>query len=235
MSLQFEYPARFHPPCAQQFHHQPKTSKGKNYMAEKVVIVGTAYSPSEAPPEVGGGPILPPPGIWPSPGHPAHPIAPGTPPGIWGGAPPLVTPPIWLPGHPSTGPIYPVGPVDPGYGIGIGHPAHPIYPVIPVDPDYDIPTFPPKPPGVWLPIYYPPEINNGLPSPPLLGFLPVDPGWGVPLPPQVSNPIPPGVWLPIHIPGECHCGGGGGAHVEPPIWVFVPEPKLTQPKAKGKK
>ena len=44
---------------------------------------------------VGGGPVYPepkPPGIWPSPGHPAHPIAPGGRPG-WG------------------------GPVDPGWGV----------------------------------------------------------------------------------------------------------------------
>jgi hypothetical protein len=66
--------------------------------------------------EIGGGPMPGgpgSPGIWPSPGHPAHPIAPGgPPPGIWpspghpahpiapGGPPPSVWP---SPGHPDQG------------------------------------------------------------------------------------------------------------------------------------
>jgi hypothetical protein len=67
-----------------------------------------------------------PPGIWPSPGHPAHPIAPGgQPPGIWPS-----------PGHPSH-PIAPGGqpgapdnslpPLQPGVGIPV-FPTHPIAP-----------------------------------------------------------------------------------------------------------
>jgi hypothetical protein len=88
----------------------------------------------------------PPPGIWPSPGHPAHPIAPGGPPvGIWPS-----------PGHPAH-PIAPGGP-PPGIWPSPGVPTHPIY--IPVDPPPDsglspehpiyIPVEPPQPPlGIW--------------------------------------------------------------------------------------
>lgn len=70
---------------------------------------------------VGGGPIVPPegggggsepPSIWPSPGHPAHPIAPGgKPPGIWGGpidpypGHPLPEPPTEKPPEPIQPPI----------------------------------------------------------------------------------------------------------------------------------
>jgi hypothetical protein len=63
---------------------------------------------------IGGGPIMPPDGgtgeppeIWPSPGHPAHPIAPGgRPPGIWGGAPPYpdISPPLPQPPLPEVPP-----------------------------------------------------------------------------------------------------------------------------------
>lgn len=65
--------------------------------------------------EVGGGPIGdehpehpiapggPPPSIWPSPGHPAHPIV--IPPGIWGPGDGRPTPPIVIPPPPGvTGP-----------------------------------------------------------------------------------------------------------------------------------
>lgn len=74
--------------------------------------------------EVGGGPIIPgePPGIWPSPGHPAHPIAPGgPPPGIWPspGVPthPIVIPPdlgvMVVPKPPESPPKTPDQPVAP--------------------------------------------------------------------------------------------------------------------------
>jgi hypothetical protein len=103
-----------------------------------VVFVGKLYNAGL---EVGGGPVYPPaqpPGIWPSPGHPAHPIAPGTPPGIWGG-PPLY-PDQGLPGAP------------PGIWPSPGHPAHPIAPGG-------------RPPGIWGgPPLYP---DQGLPQPPL--------------------------------------------------------------------
>lgn len=73
---------------------------------------------------VGGGPIIPPeggapgepPSIWPSPGHPAHPIAPGgKPPGTWGGAgEPMPTPPIVIPPtEPGKPPLVIWGPDDP--------------------------------------------------------------------------------------------------------------------------
>jgi hypothetical protein len=57
-----------------------------------------------------------PPGIWPSPGHPAHPIAPGgRPPGIWGGPP-----------------SYPDQGLPPGGSVGVwpspGVPTHPWVP-----------------------------------------------------------------------------------------------------------
>jgi hypothetical protein len=75
-----------------------------------------------------------PPGIWPSPGHPAHPIAPGgKPPGIWGGPPNYV----------DIG-----GPADqPG-------PSHPI--VLP-------PGTEKPPPGIWHEPIIPPEIWGGPP------------------------------------------------------------------------
>lgn len=70
--------------------------------------------------EVGGGPIQPP-SIWPSPGHPAHPIAPG-------GPPPYPAHPIVLPPG-----IWP----DPPEGTA-PHPEHPI--VIPPPPGVDGPS-----------------------------------------------------------------------------------------------
>jgi hypothetical protein len=94
--------------------------------------------------------VLPPgapPGIWPSPGHPAHPIAPGGPPvGIWPG-PGVPTPPIY----------YPPG-LPPGIWPSPGHPAHPIAPGGP-------------PVGVWPPPAYPthPIAPGGLPPGPSQG------------------------------------------------------------------
>jgi hypothetical protein len=85
----------------------------------------------------------------------------------------LPTPPV----YPSGGPVFPGGPVDPGYGQGHpwpGHPSHPIHtppvypstgPVFPpVGPDNTLPdngTTPP--PQISLPIILPPQIN---PTPP---------------------------------------------------------------------
>lgn len=95
--------------------------------------------------EVGGGPIIGgpggpggigPPSIWPSPGYPAHPIAPGgPPPSIWPDpgypAHPIVIPPDALapgvPAHPIFLPGYPAHPiVIPPNSIAPGVPAHPI-------------------------------------------------------------------------------------------------------------
>lgn len=79
--------------------------------SQNVTIVGMAQITGL---EVGGGPVQPP-QIWPSPGRPAHPIAPGgEPPSIWPGPgdpdfPIQVPPSIWpdppegqapIPGHP---------------------------------------------------------------------------------------------------------------------------------------
>jgi hypothetical protein len=121
----------------------------------QVTFVGEMYYTGLG---VGGGPMpggptpMPPiyyppaqpPVIWPSPGHPAHPIAPGgSPPGIWGGAPlPVPTPPIYYP------PVQP-----PVIWPSPGHPAHPI--VLP----------PGQPPTIWP--------SPGVPSHPIV-LPPVD-------------------------------------------------------------
>jgi hypothetical protein len=113
-----------------------------------------------------------PPGIWPSPGHPSHPIAPGgQPPGYWGGvAPPY--PDQGLPGrppYPSQGPGFPTAPimlppyVPGGPPVSIwpnpGNPAHPI-------------VLPPPPP--------PPPDNEAIKPPPETGGWAYAPeyGWG---------------------------------------------------------
>lgn len=87
-----------------------------NRTTQNVVLIGEASLTGVG---IGGGPIIPepqPPGIWPSPGHPAHPIAPGRP---GGGERP--SHPIYRPG--------PGGPVDPGWGVeGPGIPPKPTEP-----------------------------------------------------------------------------------------------------------
>lgn len=81
-----------------------------------------------------------PPGIWPSPGRPSHPIfhpRPKPPPGIW---------PPPTPSHP----IQPVPPEPPSVGGGLPHPEHPIAP----GGEYpsQLPTVPSLPPGmIWPP------------------------------------------------------------------------------------
>jgi hypothetical protein len=102
--------------------------------------------------------VLPPPqppGIWPSPGHPEHPIY--NPPGIWPSpgypAHPIVLPPnvIWpSPGYPAH-PIAPGGP-PPGIWPSPGVPTHPI--VIP--PDGTPPDL-----GIWG------GANQPFPTPPI--------------------------------------------------------------------
>jgi len=76
----------------------------------------------------GGGP-----GIWPSPGHPAHPIAPGgtPPPGVV--QPPIYYPPgVWVPTFPTNPIVIPEPPEGGGGGEGgeqpPGVPVHPITP-----------------------------------------------------------------------------------------------------------
>jgi hypothetical protein len=117
-----------------------------------------------------------PPGIWPSPGHPAHPIAPGgPPPGYWGGvAPPLPTHPI-APGGPP-----------PGYWGGVA-PPHPSHPIAPGG----------QPPGIWgggnvpmptPPIHLPPGTIPGLkPDHPI--YIP--PSSGIPGVPTHPIVLPP--------------------------------------------
>jgi hypothetical protein len=146
---------------------------------------GTPTHPIVIPPE-------PPVGIWPSPGHPAHPIAPGgPPPGIWPG-----------PGYPSH-PIAPGGP-PPGIWPGPGHPEHPI--VIP--PDGLAPGIPSHP------IYWPPYPSQG----PGFPTNPIAPGGP---PPTPTHPIvipgddeanpkfevktawsPQTGWIVVIVPGE---------------------------------
>ena len=169
-----------------------------------------------------------PPSIWPSPGHPAHPIAP-TPPGIWGGGNvPMPSPPIYLPPG-SLGPGVPAHPIviptppPPGIWPSPGHPAHPIQPVPPG-----------QPPGIWgppgpwptPPIHLPPTGGDGGGGQPP-GVWP--PGSGIDM---LSQPISGGgyiigwhpalgyVWMPLGgasgPPGGGN-GGGGGEHPAHPI------------------
>lgn len=145
--------------------------------------------------ENAGGPVDPgygvpgpPPQIWPSPGHPAHPIAPG-------GRPPSIWP---SPGHPAH-PIAPGGP-PPGIwgGAGEGFPTPPIF----LPPSGGHPGQPPGiwgPPGPWPtpPIYIPsppPEYPNPPPEatkpPPEGGGWGYDEQWGWFLVPPPGTPSP---------------------------------------------
>jgi hypothetical protein len=137
-----------------------------------VTIIGTmTYSDVG----VGGGPMpggptpMPPiyyppqqpPGVWPSPGVPTHPIAPGgQPPEVWPGpgqpahpiAPGGAPPGIW----PSPG--YPAHPIAPGGGPsqGPGFPTPPIY--IPITPPPDSGLSPEHP--IYVPVYPSHPISN---------------------------------------------------------------------------
>jgi hypothetical protein len=89
-----------------------------------------------------------PPGIWPSPGVPTHPIAPGgPPPQVWPGpgAPTHPIAPGGQPPYPSQGPGFPTPPIyipitpPPDSGLS---PEHPIYvPVHPSHPISNVPTW----------------------------------------------------------------------------------------------
>lgn len=173
--------------------------------AVPVTIVGVAYLTDVG---VGGGPVIPPP---------------GTPPGIWGGAPiPWPTPPIYYPPG-----IW--GPNDPRPGWGL----------------------PGTPPGIWggapipwptPPIYYPPGIWGPTDPRPGWGLPGNQPGiWPGPGPlPYPEHPIapggpPPGIWggapvpvptPPIHIPPPVDPPNvaDGGRWVWHPVygWVWYP-------------
>jgi hypothetical protein len=189
----------------------------------KVVFVGELYDPTLS---IGGGPIMPgePPGIWPSPGHPAHPIAPGgRPPGIWGGAPPYVD--IGGPGPQPvpTPPIY----IPPGFVDG--KPEHPIY----------------FPPGVWVPTFPTQPIYLPDPGP----GVPVLPAHPIVIPPGAidgehpEHPIvivPPGIWggAPIPVPTPPIHYPPPGEEKPPGIWpspghpahpIVIPPPESGTP------
>jgi hypothetical protein len=136
------------------------------------------------------------------------------------------------------------GPVDPGFGVGEGHPSHPIapgrpghpsHPIYrpggPVDPGYGVelpPVIeggPPEHPDQGLPPTFPVRPGHGLPRPPHVWPRPprpVKPDQGLPRPPLV--PIGPD--HPIYLPPAE--GGGGGAPDQglplPPGAVWPPLP-----------
>lgn len=163
-----------------------------------VIIRGELYRTDV---EVGGGPMPPgegaPPdvGIWPSPGHPAHPIV--LPPYL--PAHPIVIPPGFIDGaHPEHPIVIPMPP-----SIWPGRPAHPI--VIPPDvgiwPDDGKPTHPiviPPPPTVWPPvpthpIVLPPDGDGGVTPTPdpkweVKCYWTEEGGWGVALVPTEAHP-----------------------------------------------
>jgi hypothetical protein len=105
------------------------------------------------------------------------------------------------PGHPSTGPVWPSRPVDPGYGVDIGggHPAHPIAP----------PTSGPGSPS--NPIVLPPEMwpPPGVVAPPI----------------QVRPDAPPlyVLWVPGHGFKVVYIQG-------PPTQLPSPTPPVAAPK-----
>ena len=66
-------------------------------------------------------------------------------------------------GHPSTGPVFPSRPVDPGWGIDEGGelpspPGTPTHPIQPAPPEI--------PPGTVWPPLFPERPDQGLPTPP---------------------------------------------------------------------
>jgi hypothetical protein len=129
-----------------------------------------------------------PPGIWPSPGHPAHPIAPGgPPPTIWPG-PGVPTPPIYYPPTPPGG-----GGAPPGIWPSPGYPAHPIAPGGPppgIWPSPGVPTHPIAPGGAPS---SPPSTEGDWVYSPLYGWVWLPAGSGgkpVPAPPDEVIPSP---------------------------------------------
>jgi hypothetical protein len=162
----------------------------------KVVFVGEMYYSDLS---IGGGPIMPGPGV------PTHPIAPGTPPGIWGG-PPLY-PDQGLPGsqpHPS----HPIAPGGRPPGIWGGPPLYPDQGLpgaqpIPTPPIYLPPgTIPDTKPE--HPIYIPPS-SPGVPTHPIA----LPPGE----PPEVLENwnattiwTPSSGWVVAIVPSEEHPG-----------------------------
>jgi hypothetical protein len=102
------------------------------------------------------------------------------------------------PGHIGGGPVYPGGPVDPGYGVGIERPSHPITlpPGSSLPPDQIWPPvpglWPPKPPDPGDPIK-PPDIVPPNKLAVLLWVIGVGYKWGIidaPKPPDVGSKPP---------------------------------------------
>jgi hypothetical protein len=145
-------------------------------------------------------PIYYPPEIWPKPGYPAHPIAPGG-----GPAHPIVIPPDAIaPGVPEHPIVLP--PPEPGHPIIIppdaiapGVPSHPIYLPPSIWPDPGVPAHPiapgGPPPGIWPgpgapahPIVIPPDaIAPGVPAHPIV-LPPVAPAHPIVIPPGWEPP-----------------------------------------------
>lgn len=204
-----------------------------------VTIIGELYDNRLT---IGGGPIIPPPqqpqppGIWPSPGYPAHPIAPGGPPptvqhpiilppnSIWPGVPAhpiVIIPPgsIWpgVPTHPIVLPLPPeAGGEPPSIWPSPGHPAHPIAPGGP-------------PPSVWP--------GPGYPAHPIV--LPPDRPTDPPIEPPTIPPDAGGNWQwgwnresgwhPVFVPGDKPQpvpppSGGGTPPVDPNAPTVNPLP-----------
>jgi hypothetical protein len=161
----------------------------------------------------------PPPGIWPSPGHPAHPISPGGGPSQGPGFPtfPIVIPPGFpvSPSHPIVIPSPPMPPV--GIWPSPGRPEHPISPgggpshPIVVPPDVDVwppnakpehPIIVPPPTTIWPPLPVHPII---LPDPPTDGSPPKPPEimerWDV-----IAYWTPTGGWAMAIVPSKSHPG-----------------------------
>jgi hypothetical protein len=155
----------------------------------------------------------PPPGIWPSPGHPAHPIAPGggQPPGIWGGGN-MPYPDQGLPGRPpgiwGGAPSYP----DQGLPWYPGYPSHPIAPGGGPSQGGPFPT---------NPIVLPPYQEGGPP-------VTIWPNPGHPTHPIVVPPLPPPPpdGEAIKPPPET----GGWAYAPSVGWGYFPGPDAASPK-----
>ena len=183
-------------------------------MAEPFLALITPLSSGGVPthPIAPGGP---PPGIWPDPGHPAHPIvippdaiAPGVP------THPIYLPPvIWpSPGHPAHPIVLPPGSIGPGlptHPIVLPPPAHPSHPIV-IPPGAIAPGVPTHPIvlpplGIWGGA--PPYVDIGGPSPQPRPEHPIAPGgpppgiWPSPGHPDNSLPLPP-TMVPPEVPPE---------------------------------
>jgi hypothetical protein len=149
-------------------------------------------------------PPQPPVTIWPSPGHPAHPIAPGGPPPTIWPSPGQPTHPIYIPvkpdkppvegqpEHPIYFPVYPEHPIwiQPPVDVVGGEPSHPI--MIPPELPPENVTPEPGTPGFWgYSIYYSSPV-----------YVPHIPSTGFPPPYVSTQPVPPGPEMPPAVPAS---------------------------------